>query len=183
MQHLKQQLARLKPETIFRDLQYIAVFTPSEMLEKTAVGKAFMNVGMAAVEYRMELCSSMVDVAHSIMAIDSMKRRRPASNVEQPISRAADYWKIAALEGNRVAQRELALLYIMHPELVPVVTQPLSLSGDIFKDEMMWQQKGGNSDSRPALCLALHWMQLAAQQGDKLARQRLDERDGRLSIR
>jgi len=183
MHHLKQQLARLKPETIFRDLQYIAVFTPPEMLDKTAAGKAFMNVGMAAIEYKVELCGSIVDVADQIMATDSVKRRRSTSSAEQPVSRAADYWKIAALEGNRVAQRELALLYLMHPELVPVVTLPLSLSGDIFKDDMMWQKKIGNFNSRQALCLALHWMQLAAQQGDKLAQKKLDERDGRFSIR
>ena len=183
MHHLKQILARLKPETIFRDLQYIAVFTPPDMLNKTAAGKAFMNVGMAAIEYKVELCGSMVDVADQIMATDPVKRRRSTSNAEPPISRAADYWKTAALEGNRVAQRELALLYLMHPELVPVVTLPLSLSGEVFKDEMMWEKKVGNSNSRQALCLALHWMQLAAQQGDKLAQKKLDERGGRSSIR
>ncbi|KAK5940919.1 hypothetical protein PMZ80_006196 [Knufia obscura] len=183
MHHLKRQFARLRPQTIFRDLQYIAVFTPPEMLDKTVAGKAFMNIGMAAIGYKSELCGSMIDVADQIVAADSVKRRRSINVLEQQLSRAADYWKIAALEGNRVAQRELALLYLMHPELIPVVTLPLSLSADIFKDDMMWQRKMETNNSRQALCLALHWMQLAAQQGDKIAKKRVEEREGGLSIR
>ena len=183
MHHLKQQLARLRPETIFRDLQYIAVFAPTEMLDKTVAGKAFMNIGMAAIQYKLELCGSMVDVADQTVAASLTKGRWSLSAGDQPLSRAADYWKTAALEGDRVAQRELALLFLMRPELVPVVTMPLSLSAEIFKDDMMWRKRTENNSSRQALCLALHWMQLAAQNGDKIAQKKLEERDGGLSIR
>ena len=105
------------------------------------------------------------------------------NQTEPSLSKAAEYWKRAAMEGNREAQRELGLLYLMHPELLPVVTLPLTPSGTIFKDEMMWQKKMGGNSNRQALCLALHWMQQAAAKGDIIARKKLQEREGGLSIR
>ena len=59
----------------------------------------------------------------------------------------------------------------------PTVTAPLSMAGETFTNEMMW--RGSDDDrNRQALCLALHWMQLAAAAGDSIARQRLEERKG-----
>ncbi|KAK5071460.1 hypothetical protein LTR64_004762 [Lithohypha guttulata] len=180
---MKCVLATLKPLTIFRDLQFIAAFAPAEMLDKTAAGKAFMNLGMSALEYKKELCGSMVDVADQVVAADAIERVSAPEN-EQVLAKAAEYWKIAAREGNAAAQRELALLYLMHPGMLPVVTMPLSTTADIFKDEMMWQKTVRNNDNKQALCLALHWMQLAAANRDEVAQQKMRERNGqRLSIR
>lgn len=183
VEHLKQQLARLKPLTIFRDLQFVAVFASAESLEDKAAGKALLNLGMAALEYKKELCSSMVDVAHQIVAADAIKRQL-GSERDQPLLKAARYWKVAARESNPVAQRELALLYLMHPEMLEVVTLPLSTSADIFRDEMMWDQQVQGNNNRQALCLAMHWMQLAAANHDEVAQRRLNERNGQgFSIR
>ncbi|KAJ9651245.1 hypothetical protein H2198_009474 [Neophaeococcomyces mojaviensis] len=183
--HIKRQLVILKPRTIFRDLQYIAVFTPKELLEKTPAGDAFVHLGMAALDYKNELCRSMVDVADQIVTADRIKRTVVMSSLlpkpEYSLSRAAEYWKIGAVEGNAVAMRELAGLYLMHPEMLPVVTLPLVPSGEIFKEEKMWQKKLESNNSRQALCLALHWMQQAAKKGDKIASKKLEERDGSLS--
>lgn len=182
--HYKRQLAKLQPKTIFRDLQYIAVFTPSEMLDKTPAGKAFMHLGMAALDYKNELCSSMVDLADKMMVAD-MNRETSLSGqtASQPLSTAAKYWMIAAVEGNSVAQRELAMLYLMQPEMLPILTRPLWSAADVFRDENMWQKATGgrtnSNDSRQALCLALHWMQQAATNGDEIAQRKLEERKGK----
>lgn len=176
VEYLKRQLAAIKPLTIFRDLQFIASFTPSEMLDRKAFGEAFMSVGMAAIGYKKEFCNSMVDVAHQLMTANHGENS-PLSVVGS-VTRAAELWKIAAREGNAVAQRELALLYLMRPELLSIVTMPLHTTGDIFRDEMMWQPKLHTNDNRQALCLALHWMQTAANNNDREAQQKLQERNG-----
>lgn len=166
---MKRQLAVIKPLTIFRDLQLIASFAPNETLDKNVSGSAFMAVGMAALNYKKELCSSMVDVAHEIMVAESGTTS---------VARAAELWKIAAREGNAVAQRELASLYLTRPELLSIVTMPLYTTADIFKDEMMWQTRVQTNDNRQALCLALHWMQKAAANNDREAKRKLQEREG-----
>lgn len=185
--HHKRQLAKLQPRTIFRDLQYIAVFTPAEMLDKTAAGKAFMHLGMAALDYKNELCGSMVDVADKMVTADMRPETSPGL-LNQPLSRAAEYWMIAAVEGNAVAQRELAMLYLTRPEILPTLTRPLWPAGDVFREENVWHKPrgsaGGSNSNRQALCLALHWMQQAASNGDEIARRKLEERNGvNLSIR
>lgn len=181
--HHKRQLAKLQPKTIFRDLQYIAVFTPSEMLDKTPAGKAFMHLGMGALAYKTELCGSMVDIADRMMATDISQGALPSrEESNQPLSQAAAYWMVAAVEGNPVAQRELAMLYLMQPEMLPILTRPLWKAGDVFRDENIWQKAKGSASSsntnRQALCLALHWMQQAANKGDEIAQKRLEERKG-----
>jgi chromatin assembly factor 1 subunit A len=86
-------------------------------------------------------------------------------------------WIITAKEGNPVAQRELAILYLTHPELLPRVTLPLTLPRDTFKAEMMYRRDKDSKSDPQSMCLALHWMQLSASGGDTLARNRLRERE------
>lgn len=172
--HLKRQLAELKPTRIFRDLQFTAVFASSEMSDKKAAGEAFLRLGMAALEYKGELCSSMVDVADKIMANEATKESKP--HTISSLKTAAYYWQIAALERNRVAQRELAMLYLVRPDILPIITAPLATTSDIFRDDMMWQRKTKSNERSDALCLALHWMQQAAINGDDFAKVRIAER-------
>jgi chromatin assembly factor 1 subunit A len=86
-------------------------------------------------------------------------------------------WIIAAQEGNPVAQRELAILYLTHPDIVPRVTLPLTMPRDTFKAEMMYRRDEDSKSDPQSMCLALHWMQLSASGGDELARNRLRERE------
>jgi TPR repeat protein len=119
----------------------------------------------------------MVDVADRIVARDSIKRgTRPGPSREPSVLKAAEYWVIAAREGNAIAQRELAGLYLTHPEVPPIVSLPLALSSEIFKNDMMWEEVGESRRSRQVLCLALHWMQQAAENGDSVAQSKLQER-------
>ena len=86
-------------------------------------------------------------------------------------------WIITAKEGNAVAQRELAILYLTHPELLPRVTLPLTSPRDTFKAEMMYRRDEDSKSDPQSMCLALHWMQLSANGGDELAWNRLRERE------
>lgn len=190
---LKRLLHVLSPRTIFRDLQYISAFVSSHTLDDTETGRAFLHVGLAALAWKDEVCRGMVDVADRIVVKDSTKRAIGGEGEkEASIVKAAEYWMIAAREGNAIAQRELASLYLTHPESTPIVSMPLALGSDIFKSEMMWTEEGvggaggGGREARhssQALCLALHWMQLAANNGDAVAQMKLNERQAGRSVR
>ncbi|KIV86196.1 hypothetical protein, variant [Exophiala sideris] len=175
---LKRILVVLRPKTMFRDLQYVAAFVSSHTLDDTDLGRAFLQIGLAALAWKDEVCRAMVDVADRIVARDSIKRPvRHGKEGEPSVLRAADYWVIAAREGNAIAQRELASLYLTHPEVLPIVSLPLTLSTEIFKNDMMWEETSSSPPrNRQALCLAVHWMQQAAENGDELAQTRLKER-------
>lgn len=181
---LKNLLFTLIPNTLFRDLQYIASFVSSEMLNETEKGRAFLQFGLAALEYKKEICRSMVDVANKMARQDLIKRR--SSDCEgspNPLRQAAEYWILAAREGEAGAQRELAGLYLNFPNLVPVVTLPLSLSSDVFKSDTRWHPATNVNISHHKMCLALHWMQQAAENGDEIANQRKGDRRRSISIR
>ncbi|EXJ76574.1 uncharacterized protein A1O5_01082 [Cladophialophora psammophila CBS 110553] len=188
VQFLKDLLFVLRPKTIFRDLQYIAAFVSSETLDDTELGPAFLHVGLAALAWKDEVCRGMVDVADRIVARDAIKRTvSSGSRRESSVLKALEYWLIGAREGNAIAQRELASLYLTHPDVPPIVSLPLAPSSEIFKREMKWkEEEEGEEEWRrnsQALCLALHWMQEAAKNGDTVAQTKLEEREAGRSIR
>lgn len=179
---LRDLILEVKPKTLFRDLQFISAFVPADQLSKSDRGTAFLQFGLAALSLKDEVCHSMVEIADRIVSQELM-RRHPLPGAEfyprpsHAIEDAARMWIITAQEGNPVAQRELAILYLTHPELLPRVTLPLTRPRDTFKAEMMYM-RGKDSKSDPqSMCLALHWMQLSASGGDILARNRLRERE------
>lgn len=180
---LRDLIQTLQPKTLFRDLQFIAAFVPSETLNRTDSGAAFLHFGLAAFSLKDEICNSIVEIADNIVSQELNKRqRRPAapnlsSLVGHGIKDAAQMWVIPAREGNPVAQRELAILYLTHPDLVRCVTLPLTMPRDTFKAEMMYRRDGDSKSDPQSMCLALHWMKLAAAGGDKLAQNRLRERE------
>jgi hypothetical protein len=179
---LRDLILELKPKTLFRDLQFISAFVPADQLNNTDRGTAFLQFGLAALSLKEEICHSMVEIADRIVSQELSRRHPPlASDFQsQPgraIQDAAGMWIITAKEGNAVAQRELAILYLTHPELLPRVTLPLTLPRDTFKAEMMYRRDKDSKSDPQSMCLALHWMQLSANGGDTLARNRLRERE------
>lgn len=179
---LRGLIQEIKPKTIFRDLQFISAFVPGEILNKTDSGTAFVQFGLAALSLKDEVCNSMVEIADQIVSYELTRRhppqgfdfhRRPGHAIED----AAGMWIITAKEGNAVAQRELAILYLTHPELLPRVTLPLTSPRDTFKAEMMYRRDEDSKSDPQSMCLALHWMQLSANGGDELAWNRLRERE------
>lgn len=184
IQTLKELLLVLWPKTMFRDLQYIAVFVSSDKMDDAELGQSFLHVGLAALAWKDEVCRSMVDVADRIVARDSIKRNVSRGKTREPsVLKAMEYWIIGAREGNAIAQRELASLYLTHPDVPPIVSLPLALSAEIFRADMMWEGVGEPQRNSQALCLALHWMQEAAKNGDTVAQAKLKEREAGRSIR
>ncbi|KAL2825929.1 hypothetical protein BDW59DRAFT_172050 [Aspergillus cavernicola] len=179
---LREIILDMKPKTLFRDLQFISAFVPADTLNKTEGGTAFLQFGLAALSLKDEVCNSMVEIADEIVSQELSRRHPPHMydmhpRVGDPMKEAANMWIITAKEGHPVAQRELAILYLTHPELVPRVTFPLTLLRDTFKAEMMYRRDKDSKSDPHTMCLALHWMQLSANGGDELARNRLRERE------
>ncbi|KAI1982304.1 hypothetical protein LOZ55_000081 [Ophidiomyces ophidiicola] len=177
---LRNIIQRYRPKTLFRDLQFIAAFVPSEVLNKLDAGTAFLQFGLAAFELKDDVCHSMVEIADKIVSQELSKRQRHSnspSHLGSGIEDAAKMWVTTAKEGNAVAQRELAILYLTHPEILPRATLPLTMPRDTFKAEMMYRRDLDSKSDPQSMCLALHWMQLSAAGGDKLAQNRLRERD------
>jgi hypothetical protein len=196
----------LRPAALFRDLQFIASFVPSSILDHTPQGTAFWTAGLAALTVKSGACKSMTDNAAQILAyhLDSGNgrepiRTKPRGHVESPpktfslsaadLSRstlkdAARLYTVSALEGDPTAARELALLYLTHPEIVRRVTLPLSKPSEIFRSSFLATsgervRRNGREDG-PGLdpltfAVAFHWMEFAANAGDADARTFLKE--------
>ena len=192
--------ADIRPKTLFRDLQFIASFVPAATLDKTERGKAFWDAGLAALGLKQDVCRTLIEIADEIVVYYTQTRKTTASppdvllpaNSNGDIAKysmqdAAKMWTITAKEGDPVAERELAIFYLTHPELVERVTAPLSRPRETFKAQVMEMHGGGNSytgkdgdreRSDPAtMCIAYHWMELSALGGDELAKKYLRQRE------
>ena len=169
----------LRPLTLFRDLQYIAAFIPSETLDQTAQGKAFWDAGLAALALKEDLCESIINRANQITAyhISSSKSADPGADttlVNTTLRDAANLLLITAKEGSPAAARELGLFYLTHPELLPRVTMPFSTAKDVYKSVTSIDAKIGDKEKgaldRATFAVVFHWMEFAANGGDKDAR-------------
>lgn len=174
------------PKTLFRDLQFIASFVPAHILDKTDRGKAFWDAGLAALGLKQDVIRSMVEIADSIVSHHTKHRPGQAAALASPSSAevtrysmedAAQMWTITAKEGDPVAERELAIFYLTHPDLVKRTTLPLSKPSETFKKQVaMGGDEAGRSD--PAtMCVAYHWMEASSRGGDELAKTYLKQRE------
>ena len=171
--------SNFRPHTLYRDLQIIAAFVPSEILDQTPKGKAFWDAGLAALALKEDLCESMMDRANEITTyhISGKKSFEDGSPIPQhlvntTLKDAAELWIVIAKEGSPTAARELGLFYLTHPELLPRVTLPLSKSKDVFKSIISSDRSGNESGALDPLTFAVvfHWMELAANGGDRDAK-------------
>jgi hypothetical protein len=191
--------ADIRPKTLFRDLQFIASFVPAAVLDKTERGKAFWDAGLAALGLKQDVCRTLIEIADEIVVHYTQTRKTTPSNAEAvptttasgelmkySMQDAAKMWTITAKEGDPVAERELAIFYLTHPELMDRVTAPLSKPREIFKAQVMEMHGGGSTvkeerdreRSNPAtMCVAYHWMELSAVGGDELAKKYLRQRE------
>jgi hypothetical protein len=189
----------IRPKTLFRDLQFIASFVPAAILDKTERGKAFWDAGLAALGLKQDVCRTLIEIADEIVVHYTQTRKTTTSNPEAvppttasgevmkySLQDAARMWTITAKEGDPVAERELAIFYLTHPELVERVTAPLSKPRETFKAQVMEMHGGGSTGkeerdrerSDPAtMCVAYHWMELSAVGGDELAKKYLRQRE------
>lgn len=194
----------IRPSAIFRDLQYIASLLPSSILDNSSQGQAFWNAAVAAIRLKSEARKKLVEMADSIIDYHTNNRGhgRTASTAQQQrdsatfttpsrtpsaeliahysMADAAHLLQITAREGDPAAQRELATLYLTHPELMDHVIAPFASPGDVFKDEIEGKWKRDRDPERcdpRTMCVAHHWMVLGAKGGDALAREFLRQRE------
>ena len=174
---------KLRPQTLFRDLQYIAAFIPAETLDKTAQGKAFWDAGLAALALKQDLCESMIERANTITAYHisphpstSLDPAADNTMASTTLRDAANLWLVTAKEGSPIAARELGLFYLTHPELLPRITMPFSKAKDVFGAVAAKEHSRSQGDKdRGALdpytfAVVFHWMDIAANGGDKDAK-------------
>jgi hypothetical protein len=196
--------ADIRPKTLFRDLQYIASFVPAQMLDKTARGKAFWDVGLAALGLKQDVCNVMVKIVNEIVTQNTKRdpivqpsngneyekpstpsNAGPMPSSDEPALRytmedAARMLLITAKEGDAVAERELAIFYLTSPELLNRTVLPLTKPREVFKTELLNQERKASQDparSDPmTMCVAYHWMEQSKRGGDQLATQYLRAR-------
>ncbi|KAH7368652.1 hypothetical protein B0T11DRAFT_66292 [Plectosphaerella cucumerina] len=148
----------IRPHTLFRDLQFVAAFVHPTILDKSDKGKAFWNTGLAALRLKSEVCRTMLKLANEVQkrSIGGSDRASESSHssASTPIGNpysladAGRMWTVLAKEGNPVAQRELALFYLMDPELVERTTLPLSRPREVFKQSVMDKYDRGGAQNR-----------------------------------
>lgn len=212
--------ADIRPKTLFRDLQFIASFVPASVLDKTERGKAFWDAGLAALGLKQDVCRTLIEIADEVVVHYTQNRSTTLSSnisttttpanpsstshnesqlpttssgehMKYSMQDAGRMWVITAREGDPVAERELAIFYLTHPELLERVTAPLSKPSETFKAKVMEMHgagakgsgggKGTEGDwerSDPAtMCVAYHWMELSNTGGDELAGTYLKQRE------
>jgi len=196
--------SQLRPSTIFRDLQYIAALLPATVLQNTAPGRAFCNAAVAIASIKKEVRTLMVETADGIIAYQSNNRghgrsssaaqqQRDAAIFPTPsrtsstedvahysMADAAYLLHITAKEGDHVAQRELATLYLTHPELMDRIVAPLTPPRSVFREELesKWRKNQDPSRCDPTtMCVAHHWMMLSDKGGDALAAEYLRQHE------
>lgn len=108
---------------------------------------------------------------------------------------AAKMLIITAKEGDAVAERELAIFYLTHPDLVSKTVLPLTRPREVFRQELLQREqsrtgsRGGSSGKGSkedwdvgkadplTMCVAQHWMEMSKKGGDQLAIKYLRARD------
>ena len=168
----------IRPKTLFRDLQYIAAFVAPDTLDNTAQGKAFWNVGLAALALKEDLSNTLTHRAFEITAyhISTDQPSDPAKNASlasTTLRDAANLLLITAKEGSPVAARELGLFYLTHPDLIPRVTIAMSKAADVFKSIGSNDSRSGDKEKGAldplTFDVVVHWMDIAANGSDKVA--------------
>lgn len=184
------QDVQLRPKTLFRDLQYIASLVPLHVLDSTPRGRAFWNATIAALDLKEENCTAMIETADQIIQhhtftrghshlTSALQAKRDATAFSPPtpqpsdpliadltMSDAATLLQLTAKEGIPAAQRELATLYLTHPELLGICIAPFSKTKDVFKDVEKDAEGVSERYDPVAMAVAQHWMELSAKGGD-----------------
>ena len=169
----------LRPKTLFRDLAFISSFIAPVTLTHHGEGKVFWDIGLAASAMKTDVVTAMVDWYSEIMAGNERPSIRRTNSgtagtaaAVGTMADAARMLVIAACEGDAIGQRELALLHLSHPTLLPLTTLPLTRPSDTFA--RVGVRGGGSGEDRDKydpdrIALATHWFRLAAKNGDRYA--------------
>lgn len=178
--------------TLFRDLQQIAAFVPSHVLDLTDMGKSFWDVSSAALSIKQDSLTSIVQAAYEIFKyrtemISGSSSTFSEGNNNENSSRVFDeeflskwtledcakLWVIAAREGDIDGQRELAIMYMSHPQIVPLVLPPLTKTSDVFSQQQLEDYRSFYDSEKKVdpirMAIVKYWMTNAAELGDDIA--------------
>lgn len=215
--------ADMRPATFYRDLQYIASIVPRYILDRSARGDTFWVFAKVALMLKTDICLTMVEISTELLSfyLERQRADKAASSMSETASVAesvsaislaasdlashysiidvANMWVITAMEGNTLGQRELALMYIRFPEVMPTVTPPLTRAGDIITPAILASRKANAATNRSSnernghdlemkreahkhdpvpMALALAWTILSAEGGDAVAKHYVRQRKG-----
>lgn len=195
--------SNLRPQALFRDLQFIATLVPSSLLMKDAYGDGFANACAAAYDIKSEIICRMIETADGIIRYHTSNRghSRSASTAQHQrdsatfalpkdadpsidfstytMADAGELLQITAREGHAAAQRELATLYLTHPDLMSRIIAPFALPKEVFREELesKWKSQDRARCDPLTMCVAHHWMLLSSRGGDALAKEYLRQRE------
>ena len=126
--------ASIRPKTLFRDLQYIAAFVPSSILDTTPQGKAFWNVGLAALSLKAEVCQSMISRANDIVTYH-LSKPKASKTALPPSVQSLDQAAEDQLDSPRVGAPPTTSTEEATPH--PLADTPLSVAATLYKTAAM----------------------------------------------
>ncbi|KAF5108789.1 hypothetical protein DV113_001834 [Geotrichum candidum] len=173
----------MESNTLFRDLQFIAAFVPSKVLDLTDMGKAFWDVSLAALSLKEENLLVITQTASELF-----KRHTGMISVDLSddflkkfsLKECAWLWSIASKEGDIEGQRELAMIHFSHPQIAPICVAPFSKLADVFSNTMLDDFRIlEDPDKLDPIRMSIikHWMSIAASRGDSIAKEYLSQQD------
>lgn len=173
--------SRVQCSTLFRDLQFIAAFVPCQVLDLTDMGKAFWDVSLAALSLKKEYLKVVTETALELFKY-STSMVSPEMDVlffsQWNLEDCAWLWSIAAKEGAAEGERELAIMYLSHPDVVPICLSPFSKISETFTAaalENSKSQKDSEKIDPVRMSVVKHWMKSAAVNGDSIASEYLSQ--------
>ncbi|KAF5117860.1 hypothetical protein DV452_002235 [Geotrichum candidum] len=173
----------MESNTLFRDLQFIAAFVPSKVLDLTDMGKSFWDVSLAALSLKEENLLVITQTASELF-----KRHTGMISVDLSddflkkfsLKECAWLWSIASKEGDIEGQRELAMIHFSHPQIAPICVAPFSKLADVFSNTMLDDFRIlEDPDKLDPIRMSIikHWMSIAASRGDSIAKEYLSQQD------
>ncbi|KAG0248355.1 hypothetical protein BG011_000157 [Mortierella polycephala] len=137
IERLLRQPDGIRPRHLLRDMQLIATFIPSSILDLRADGKAFWDLTVAVSGLKNEVVQYVVRKGTQYVEVEESSRTsqeagktgcRPILQDDEErarMSEAVRLFTIGAKESHPVAQRELAILYMSLP-MLPSSSSPSS---------------------------------------------------------
>lgn len=175
--------AKVNCHTLFRDLQFIAAFVPSEVLDLTDMGKAFWDVSLAALSLKEEYLHLVTETASEIFKYSTgmISADMDTAFLSQwTLQDCAHLWSIASKEGDTEGQRELAIMHFSHPHIAPICVAPFTKLSDIFTPAVLEDYRINEDPEKLdpiRMSIIKHWMTSAAALGDNIASEYLSQQD------
>jgi hypothetical protein len=173
----------MESNTLFRDLQFIAAFVPSKVLDLTDMGKAFWDVSLAALSLKEENLLVITQTASELFKRHTGMISTDLSDdflKKFSLKECAWLWSIASKEGDIEGQRELAMIHFSHPQIAPICVAPFSKLANVFSNTLLDDFRIiEDPDKLDPIRMSIikHWMSIAASRGDSIAREYLSQQD------